>query len=157
MITNRTFTMIKPDAFGDGHSGEIISMIEKAGFKIIGMKLTKLTMERAAQFYEVHEGQPFYKALCEHMSSGPIIAMILEKKNAIADFRKLIGATNPEQAEKGTIRKLFAKSTTANAVHGSDSNENAEIESNFFFSSIEIFDGHHYDEASFDHTKISHH
>jgi nucleoside-diphosphate kinase len=146
MISNRTFTMIKPEAVSDGHSGEIISMIEKAGFKIIGMKMTQLSLEKAAKFYEVHEGRPFYKALCEHMSSGPIIAMIIEKDNAIEDFRTLIGATDPNEAAEGTIRRRFAKSTKMNAVHGSDSDENAEMESKFFFSSVEIFSGNHYFE-----------
>lgn len=131
--------MIKPDAFADGHSGDIIRMIEAAGFKIISMKLTKLSVERAGQFYEVHQGKPFYESLCRYMSSGPIIAMILQKENAVADYRKLIGATNPANAEEGTIRKLYAKSMEANAVHGADSDENAEIEGNFFFSRIEKF------------------
>jgi len=139
MATNRTFTMIKPDAFADGHTGAIIKMIEEAGFKIISMKLTKLTAERAGQFYEVHKGKPFFESLCKYMSSGPIVAMILEKENAVADYRKLIGATNPANAEEGTIRKLFAKSLEANAVHGADSDENAEIEGNFFFSRMEKF------------------
>jgi nucleoside-diphosphate kinase len=139
MTTNRTFTMIKPDAFADGHSGEIIRMIENAGFNIIALKLTLLSNSRAGQFYNVHKERPFYVSLCDYMSSGPIIAMILEKENAVADFRKLIGATNPAEAETGTIRKLFAKSLQANAVHGSDSDENAEIEGNFFFSALEKF------------------
>jgi nucleoside-diphosphate kinase len=139
MANNRTFTMIKPDAFKDGNSGAIIKMIEEAGFKIIAMKLTKLTTERAGQFYEVHAERPFYKDLCNYMSSGPIVAIILEKSNAVADFRKLIGATNPAQAEEGTIRKKFAKSIEANAVHGSDSDENAKIEGDFFFGRVEQF------------------
>jgi nucleoside-diphosphate kinase len=139
MATNRTFTMIKPDAVADGNTGAIIKMMEEAGFKIIAMKKTKLTSEKAGEFYAVHKERPFYKDLCNYMSSGPIVAMILEKSNAVADFRKLIGATNPAQAEEGTIRKLFAKSIEANAVHGSDSDENAEIEGNFFFSAIEKF------------------
>jgi nucleoside-diphosphate kinase len=139
MATNRTFTMIKPDAFKDGNSGAITKMIEEAGFRIVAMKLTKLTSERAGQFYEVHSERPFYKDLCNYMSSGPIVAMILEKSNAVADFRKLIGATNPAQAEEGTIRKKFAKSIEANAVHGSDSDENAKIEGDFFFARVEQY------------------
>lgn len=137
MATNRTFTMIKPDAFADGNSGAIIQMMEAAGFKIIAMKVTKLSAEAAGKFYEVHKERPFYKDLCNYMSSGPIVAMILEKENAVADFRKLIGATNPADAAEGTIRKKFAKSIEANAVHGSDSDENAAIEGNFFFSQLE--------------------
>ena len=137
MATNRTFTMIKPDAFGAGNSGAILKMIEKAGFKIIALKTTKLDQNLAGEFYEVHQERPFYKDLCKYMSSGPIIAAILEKENAIADFRKLIGATNPAEAEEGTIRKLFATSIEANAVHGSDSDENAKIEGSFFFNAFE--------------------
>lgn len=137
MATNRTFTMVKPDAFGDGNTGAITQMIEAAGFKIVAMKLTRLSSEAAGKFYEVHKERPFYKDLCAYMSSGPIVAMILEKENAVADFRKLIGATNPANAEEGTIRKRFAKSIEANAVHGSDSDENAEIEGSFFFSGLE--------------------
>jgi nucleoside-diphosphate kinase len=139
MAGNRTFTMIKPDAVADGNTGAITKMIEAAGFKIIAMKKTKLTGETAGKFYEVHNERPFYKDLCSYMSSGPIVAMILEKDNAVADFRKLIGATNPAQAEEGTIRKLFAKSIEANAVHGSDSDENAHIEGSFFFAETEKF------------------
>ena len=137
MATNRTFTMIKPDAFSDGNSGAILNMIEKAGFKLIAAKLTKLTVETAGKFYAVHSERPFYGDLCQYMSSGPIIAVILEKDNAVADFRTLIGATNPANADAGTIRKLFAKSIEANAVHGSDSDENAAIEGSFFFSELE--------------------
>lgn len=139
MAANRTFTMIKPDAVADGHSGAILTMIEDAGFKIIAMKLTLLSDERAGQFYEVHKERPFYNDLKKYMSSGKIVAVILEKDNAVADFRKLIGATNPEQAEEGTIRKKFAKSIEANAVHGSDSDENAQIEGRFFFAGTEQF------------------
>lgn len=139
MAANRTFTMIKPDAVADGHSGAILTMIEDAGFKIIAMKLTLLSDERAGQFYEVHKERPFYNDLKKYMSSGKIVAVILEKDNAVADFRKLIGATNPEQAEEGTIRKKFAKSIEANAVHGSDSDENAQIEGSFFFAGTEQF------------------
>ncbi len=131
--------MIKPDAVRDGHSGSIIKMIEAAGFRIVALKKTKLTPERAGEFYAVHKERPFYNDLCEYMSSGAIVPMILEKENAVADFRTLIGATNPANAEEGTIRKLYAKSIEANAIHGSDSDENAEIEGNFFFSHIEQF------------------
>jgi len=137
MATNRTFTMIKPDAFADGNTGAILSMIEKAGFKLIAAKLTHLTAETAVKFYAVHSERPFYNDLCKYMSSGPIVAVILEKENAVADFRTLIGATNPANAEDGTIRKIFARSIEANAVHGSDSDENAAIEGSFFFSELE--------------------
>jgi nucleoside-diphosphate kinase len=129
--------MVKPDAFADGNSGAILSMIEKAGFKLIAVKLTKLTAETAGKFYAVHSERPFYHDLCAYMSSGPIVAVILEKENAVADFRTLIGATNPANAAEGTIRKIFAKSIEANAVHGSDSDENAAIEGAFFFSELE--------------------
>ncbi|MCS6967543.1 MAG: nucleoside-diphosphate kinase [Cytophagales bacterium] len=134
-----TFSIIKPDAYQAGHVGAIIKMIEEAGFRIVAAKLTRLTPERAGQFYAVHKERPFYRDLCNYMSSGPILAMILEKENAVADFRKLIGATDPAKAEPGTIRKLFAKSIEANAIHGSDSDENAVIESAFFFSALEQF------------------
>jgi nucleoside-diphosphate kinase len=136
-MTNRTFTMIKPDAFENGHSGAILQKIESAGFKFIALKLTKLSAEKAGEFYAVHSERPFYGELVEFMSSGPIMAAILEKDNAVEDFRKLIGATNPANAEEGTIRKMFAESIGRNAVHGSDSDENAEIEGNFFFSGFE--------------------
>lgn len=139
MPTNRTFTMIKPDAVEDGNSGAIIKMIEEAGFRIVALKKTKLTPERAGEFYEVHKERPFYKDLCAYMSSGAIVPIILEKENAVADFRTLIGATNPANADEGTIRKLFAKSIEANAIHGSDSDENAGIEGSFFFGQIEQF------------------
>jgi nucleoside-diphosphate kinase len=139
MSTNRTFTMIKPDAVSDGNSGAIIQMIEAAGFRVVALKKTKLTAERAGEFYAVHKERPFYNDLCAYMSSGSIIPMILEKENAVADFRTLIGATNPANAEEGTIRKLYAKSIEANAIHGSDSDENAAIEGNFFFAHIEQF------------------
>ncbi|WP_186757389.1 nucleoside-diphosphate kinase [Echinicola salinicaeni] len=137
MANNRTFTMIKPDAFSAGNAGAILKMIEEAGFKIVAIKATQLTAELAGKFYEVHKERPFYGDLCTYMSSGPIIAAILEKDNAVEDFRKLIGATNPAEAAEGTIRKLFAKSIEANAVHGSDSDENAEIEGNFYFNQFE--------------------
>lgn len=139
MATNRTFTMIKPDAAGAGNTGAITKMIEEGGFRIVSMKLTQLTPERAGQFYAVHKERPFYGELCEYMSSGPIVPMILEKDNAVEDFRTLIGATNPQEAAEGTIRKLFAESISANAIHGSDSDENAEIEGNFFFPQTEQF------------------
>ncbi|GAA5040595.1 nucleoside diphosphate kinase [Marivirga lumbricoides] len=139
MAGNRTFTMIKPDAVAANNIGAITKMIEEAGFRIVAMKMTKLSAERAGQFYAVHKERPFYNDLCQYMSSGHIVAMILEKDNAIADFRKLIGATNPADAEEGTIRKLYATSIEANAVHGSDSDENAQIEGSFFFSDIEKF------------------
>ncbi|MFZ9661483.1 MAG: nucleoside-diphosphate kinase [Chitinophagaceae bacterium] len=136
-MSNRTFTMIKPDAVGNGHIGAIVDHIIKAGFKIVAMKLTKLSSEKAGAFYEVHKERPFYGELVEFMSSGPIVAAILEKDNAVEAFRNLIGATNPAQAADGTIRKLYAESIGRNAVHGSDSNENAKIEGDFFFSGLE--------------------
>ncbi|OEK05869.1 nucleoside-diphosphate kinase [Roseivirga misakiensis] len=139
MATNRTFTMIKPDAVADGNIGGILKMIEEAGFKIIAMKYTRLTNELAGKFYEVHKERPFYGELVEYMSSGPIVAAILEKDNAVEDFRTLIGATNPADAAEGTIRKIYAKSIGENAVHGSDSDENAAIEGNFYFSMSERF------------------
>jgi len=131
--------MIKPDAVGNGHTGAVIDHIIKGGFKITAMKYLWLTPEKAGQFYAVHAARPFYKDLVDFMSSGPIVAAILEKDNAVEDFRKLIGATDPTKAEPGTIRNLFAKSIDANAVHGSDSDENAQIEGSFFFSSFEKF------------------
>jgi len=139
MATNRTFTMIKPDAFGAGNAGAITKMIEENGFIIKAMKLTKLSAERAGQFYGVHKERPFYNDLVAYMSSGCIIAMVLEKDNAVENFRTLIGATNPAEAADGTIRKIFATSIEANAVHGSDSDENAQIEGSFFFSNLEKF------------------
>ncbi len=139
MATNRTFTMIKPDGVADNNIGNILAMINKAGFRIVAMKYTKLTTDAAGKFYEVHKERPFYGELVAYMSSGPIVAAILEKDNAVEDFRKLIGATNPANAEEGTIRKLYAKSIGENAVHGSDSDENAAIEGNFYFSNLERF------------------
>src|SRR5882757_2907117 len=139
MESNKTFTMIKPDAVANGHIGAILDKIIDNGFKIIALKYTALSAEKAGEFYSVHQGRPFYNALVSFMSSGPIIAAILEKENAIEDYRKLIGATDPSKAEPGTIRNLFAKSIDANAVHGSDSDENAEIEGSFFFSAFEKF------------------
>jgi len=134
MATNRTFTMIKPDAVGNGHIGAILAMINKAGFRIVAMELTQLSKNDAQDFYAVHSERPFYGELVDFMTSGPIVAAILEKDNAVADFRELIGATNPAEAAAGTIRKLYAESISANAVHGSDSDENAGIEGSFYFS-----------------------
>ncbi|MBK9283349.1 MAG: nucleoside-diphosphate kinase [Sphingobacteriaceae bacterium] len=139
MTTNKTFTMIKPDAVAANNIGPILAMINKAGFKIGAMKYMQLSKEQAGLFYEVHKERPFYGELTEYMSSGPIVAAILIKDNAVSDYRKLIGATDPTKAEDGTIRKLFAKSISANAVHGSDSDENAEIEADFFFSKLERY------------------
>ena len=138
-MSKRTFTMIKPDAMKNGHAGAIIDRFIKEGFRVVSMKMTKLSPEKAGEFYAVHSARPFYGELVEFMSSGPIVAAILEKENAVVAFRKLIGATNPAQAEEGTSRKLFAASLGENAVHGSDSDENAEIEGNFFFSGLEKF------------------
>jgi nucleoside-diphosphate kinase len=131
--------MIKPDAMKKGYAGGILDMILKDGFRIVALKQTKLTPEKAGEFYAVHKERSFYGELIEYMSSGPIIAAILEKDNAVADFRTLIGATNPANAEEGTIRKKYAASIAENAVHGSDSDENAKIESDFFFSALERF------------------
>jgi len=139
MVTNRTFTMIKPDAVNNGYIGAILNDIIAAGFKIVAMKYTHLTAQTAGAFYEVHKERPFYADLVRFMSSGPIVAAILEKDNAVEDFRKLIGATDPSKAEAGTIRNKFAKSIEANAVHGSDSDENASIEGSFFFSALEKY------------------
>jgi nucleoside-diphosphate kinase len=139
MATNRTFTMIKPDAVEAGHIGGILNMITEGGFKIVSLKLTQLTVADAKKFYEVHAARPFYGELVEFMSRGPIVAAILEKENAIEDFRNLIGATNPADAAEGTIRKKYAKSIGENAVHGSDSDENAAIESAFHFAGREQF------------------
>lgn len=139
MAGNRTFTMIKPDAVSAGHIGAILSQIIEAGFKIVAMKYTRLSAEKAAEFYAVHKGKTFYGELVEFMSSGPIVAAILEKDNAVEDFRKLIGSTNPAEAAPGTIRAKFAKSIGENAIHGSDSDENAAIESAFHFAGVEIF------------------
>jgi nucleoside-diphosphate kinase len=139
MATNRTFTMLKPDAVANGYIGGILKMINDAGFRIVAMKYTKLSKEGAGAFYEVHKERPFYGELVDYMSSGPIVAAILEKENAVADFRTLIGATDPTKADEGTIRKIYAKSIAANAVHGSDSDENAQIEGDFYFSKLERF------------------
>lgn len=139
MATNRTFTMLKPDAIENGYTGKILDMIIQAGFEIKAMKLTRLTTEQAQKFYEVHSERPFYGELVEYMTSGPIVAAILEKENAVTDFRALIGATDPAEAAEGTIRKYYAESKGRNACHGSDSDENAEIEGKFHFSPSEIF------------------
>lgn len=136
---NITFTMIKPEAVEAGNSGAILKRIEEGGFRIIAMKKVHLSEERAGKFYEVHKERPFYGELVEYMSGGPIIAAILEKDNAVTDFRTLIGSTNPEEAADGTIRKEFATSLAMNAIHGSDSDENANIEADFHFSSNERF------------------
>jgi len=131
--------MIKPDATANGHIGGILNMISDAGFRIVAMKMTMLTPEKAGEFYAVHKERPFYGELVEFMSSGHIVAAILEKENAVEEFRKLIGATNPANAEEGTIRKKYAESIGRNAIHGSDSDENAAIESDFFFSRLERY------------------
>ena len=138
MANNRTFTMIKPDAFAKGNTGAIIQKITNSGFKIVALKLTKLSAEQAGDFYAIHKEKAFYDKLIEFMTSGPIIAAVLEKKNAVDDFRALIGSTNPEEAAEGTIRNLFATNVTFNAIHGSDSDENATIESAFHFKDDEI-------------------
>ncbi len=138
MAGNRTFTMIKPDAVESGNIGNIIQMITDAGFAIKAMKYTQLSEDQAKEFYAVHKERPFYQELVDYMISGPIVAAILEKDNAVADFRKLIGATDPAEAEEGTIRKRYAESKGRNAVHGSDSDENAQIEGDFHFASNEV-------------------
>jgi nucleoside-diphosphate kinase len=134
-----TFTMIKPDAVNSGHSGKIIDHILSKGFKIVAMKYTKLSKEKAGEFYNIHKERPFFNDLVSFMTSGPIVAAILEKDNAVLDYREAIGATDPQKAAQGTIRNLYAKSIEANAVHGSDSDENAIIESAFFFNAFERF------------------
>ena len=139
MATNRTFTMIKPDGVENGHTGAILDTINSAGFRIVAIKKTQMTKNDAEAFYSVHKERPFFGELVAFMTRGPIVAAILEKENAVEDFRTLIGATNPAEAAEGTIRKLYATSMGENAVHGSDSNENAEIESNFHFSGREKF------------------
>ena len=136
-MSNRTFTMIKPDAMNNGHAGAILDRIIKEGYKIVALKITRLSTEKAGEFYAIHKERPFYGELVEFMSSGPIVAAILEKENAVEAFRTLIGATNPANAAEGTIRKKFAESIGRNAVHGSDSDENATIEGSFFFSGLE--------------------
>ena len=139
MRTDRTFTMLKPDSVEKGHIGAILEKITASGFKIVAMKLTQMTTADAEQFYAIHKERPFFGELVEYMTRGPIVAAVLEKDNAVEDFRTLIGATNPEEAAEGTIRKLYAASIGENAVHGSDSDENAEIESQFHFAGREIF------------------
>ncbi len=139
MTTNRTFTMIKPDAVANGHAGKILDQIIQAGFKVVALKYTRLSTEKAGEFYGIHRERPFFGELVSFMTSGPIYAAILEKDNAVADFRTLIGATDPQKADAGTIRNLYAKSIDANAIHGSDSDENAEIEGTFFFAADERF------------------
>jgi nucleoside-diphosphate kinase len=138
MSGNRTFTMVKPDAVENGHMGNIIADITAAGFKVVAMRYLKLSSEQAGAFYAVHNARPFYGELVSYMSSGPIVAAVLEKENAVADFRTLIGATDPSKAEAGTLRAKYAQSIAANAVHGSDSDENAGIEASFFFSNLEV-------------------
>ena len=139
MSGNRTFTMLKPDSLEKGNTGAILEKINAAGFRIVAMKLTQMSQRDAETFYAIHKERPFYPALVEYMTRGPIVAAILEKDNAVEDFRTLIGATNPEEAAEGTIRKLFANSISENAVHGSDSDENALIEGAFHFSGRELF------------------
>lgn len=139
MTTNRTFTMIKPDAVEKGHIGAILNKISEAGFKIVAMKMTQMSLRDASEFYAIHKERPFFDELVTFMTRGPIVATILEKENAVADFRMLIGSTNPAQAAEGTIRKLYAASVGENAIHGSDSDENAVIESQFHFAGREIF------------------
>ena len=138
-MSNITFTMLKPDSIRNKNTGAIIDKITKAGFEIKAMKFTRMTNDQASNFYAIHKERPFFNDLIEYMTSGPIVAAILEKDNAVNDFRTLIGSTNPEEAAEGTIRKLFAKSISENAIHGSDSNENAKIECDFHFSENEIF------------------
>ena len=139
MRTDRTFTMLKPDSVEKGHIGAIVDKINAAGFRIVAMKLTHMTTQDAQEFYSVHSERPFYGELVEYMTRGPVVAAILEKDNAVADFRTLIGATNPADAAAGTIRNEFADSISENAVHGSDSDENAKIESDFHFSGREVY------------------
>ena len=139
MVTNRTFTMLKPDSLEKGNTGAILEKINASGFKIVAMKQTQMSTRDAETFYAIHKERPFFADLVEYMTRGPIVAAILEKENAVEDFRTLIGATNPEDAAEGTIRRLFATSISENAVHGSDSDENAAIEGSFHFSGREIF------------------
>tara|TARA_B100000524_G_scaffold344631_1_gene242136 strand:- start:2066 stop:2482 length:417 start_codon:yes stop_codon:yes gene_type:complete len=138
-MSNITFTMLKPDSIRNGNIGVILDMILKAGFKIKAMKFTKMSTKKAGDFYAIHSERPFFKDLIEYMTSGPIVAAILEKENAVNDFRDLIGSTNPAEAKDGTIRKIYAKSISENAIHGSDSDENAKVECEFHFSNSEIF------------------
>ncbi len=136
MKNNFTFSMIKPEIVEAGQIGEIITQIEQNNFHIQALRFVELSLKDAQKFYEIHKDRPFYQELCAYMSSGPVVAMVLEKEDAVASFRKLIGATNPADAEPGTIRKSFGKSIEANAIHGSDSNENAAIEAKFFFPDL---------------------
>ncbi len=138
-MSNRTFTMIKPDAVHNGHVGAILEKITTAGFAILGLKMYQLSHREAEAFYEVHKERPFFGELVAFITSGPIVAAVLEKENAVADFRALIGSTNPEEASEGTIRKLFAESVGRNEIHGSDSDDNAKIECAFHFSAREIY------------------
>ena len=138
-MSNITFTMLKPDSIRNGNIGAILDKIVKSGFRIKAMKFTQMSNEKASKFYAIHKERPFFNDLVDYMTSGPIVAAILEKNNAVNDFRDLIGSTNPEEAKEGTIRKIFAKSISENAIHGSDSDENAKIECEFHFSSDEIF------------------
>ncbi len=138
-MTNRTFTMLKPDSVEKGNIGAILEKINASGFRIVAMKLTQMTKRDARAFYAVHKERPFYNDLVQYMTRGPVVAAILEKENAVEDFRALIGATNPAEAADGTIRKLFATSISENAVHGSDSDENAAIEGAFHFSGRDMF------------------
>ena len=139
MVTNRTFTMLKPDSLEKGNTGAILEKINASGFKIVAMKQTQMSRRDAETFYAIHKDRPFFADLVTYMTRGPIVAAILEKENAVEDFRTLIGATNPEDAAEGTIRKMFAKSISENAVHGSDSDENALIEGAFHFAGTEVF------------------
>lgn len=141
-MSNRTLAIIKPDAVNENHVGEIIAMINKAGFKIKALKMMKLSVDAAKAFYEIHKEKPFYGELVEYMTSGPCVPIALEKDNAVEDYRKLIGATNPANAAEGTVRKLYARSVQFNAVHGSDSDENAAREIAFFFSSKELIENY---------------
>ena len=141
-MSNKTLAIIKPDAVNDNHVGEIISMICKAGFKVKALKMIKLSEDAAKAFYEIHKAKPFYGELVEYMTSGPCVPIALEKENAVEDYSKLIGATNPANAEEGTVRKLYAKSVQYNAVHGSDSDENAAREIAFFFASKELIENY---------------
>jgi len=138
-MSNRTFTMIKPDAMNNGTAGAILDRIIKEGYKVKALKMIKLSPEKAGEFYAIHKARPFFQELVDFMSMGPIIAAILEKENAVNDFRKLIGATDPAKADEGTIRKLFAASVGENAIHGSDSDDNAKIEGDFMFSALEQY------------------
>ena len=139
MSNNITFSIIKPNAVRTGKTGPVLAMINEAGFEITALKMVRLTLEQAESFYEVHKGKPFYESLVDFMSSGPVVVMILKHENAVEEFRRIIGSTDPARAESGTIRRLFGVSVQMNAVHGSDSDENAIRESNFFFSSTERF------------------